>query len=691
MERLLTLSRITILVIAFITASCGQSANNEDSASTPIIMHMGMNMGKDSVMYETAELLKQSIAKDTGGKIQLQIHPSQGLGNDQQMVEMCITGRLDMAIIPTAKISYIAPSFSFFDLPFYLPEREDVYTLLDGEFGDLLMSRLEPFGLKGITVWENGFKQFTANTPLKSPEDYEGQIFRIMKNPVIYDQFRALGAQPVPIDFYKTLTALKDGAVDGQENPISAIYHMNFYRYQKYLTVSNHAYLGYVFIMSSSALDKLTPEEKELVTSRIKSLTPYQRNRILLDESGQLEDIIESGVTVEYLTKENKEQFDKKLFELRNKYWTLIGDDLMNIADDYLSAKYDRHNSDTYAIGISAPLTGFKAQVGQAVLTGMQMAVEEINRNGGIKGKMLRIVQLDNKNSDEIHMKNLEILSKYKNLLGIYAGESPERTAAGIEYASSAGIPFISAIHPPSEGYKENPQVFSITGRLDDIADAIATESLRTSKKSALITVNDHSASTIAEKIFMKLNRKDAPPIILKQFAIAEDSFMPMISELSSLGVENVIYVGSSMELITFINASKTLGKSFRIIANNSICGNAAFKELVDISKGMDVKYLVPVNKETINHKKLNEVYKKCTMCPQDYDIPPISLNTYDITMMLAQAAERSEQTDSKNIVKNLSATEYFDGIAKKYTRPFGGEIKEAVIKNDLGFRTIGD
>jgi C4-dicarboxylate-binding protein DctP len=132
-----------------------------------------------------------------------------------------------------------------------------------------------------------------------------------MPAPVIREQFKALGASPVPIDFHELYNALQQGVVDGQENPLTTIVTMKFYEVQKYMTLSYHALIGYVFVSSKSFYDSLPPKYQKLLRESALKAGAHQRQLVREREKGFLETIKKGGVTVIELKPGERQAFQK--------------------------------------------------------------------------------------------------------------------------------------------------------------------------------------------------------------------------------------------------------------------------------------------------------------------------------------------------------------------------------------------
>lgn len=310
----------------------------------PQTLRFGHNIKEDSAMHVAALKFADQVKQKSQGRLLIEIFPNQELGNDHRMVEMARAGELDILLTPTAKMSTLIPAMQYADLPFLFPTRQDAYALLDGEVGSLLLDQLPAYGLIGVTFWENGFKHFTANKAIHSPDDFAGLNIRVMKSQIIVDQFKAFQAKPIPIDFHQTYQALKDGVVDGQENPLVAIYNMRFHEVQSHLTLSRHAYLCYVLSFSKQIFDQLPEDLQEILLVSARQMTPFERQETLMREEVFLEKIKNNGTKIIFLSAEERQKFQDTTKFLIDKYRDSIGHDILEKTKQYLTEKYPPRN-----------------------------------------------------------------------------------------------------------------------------------------------------------------------------------------------------------------------------------------------------------------------------------------------------------------------------------------------------------
>ena len=297
--------------------------------AAPITIKIGHDLSEDTPQHLGSLKWKELVEQRTGGKYKVEIFPSNQLGDDRETAEMLQVGSVQAALIPTAKLSLFAPALQLPDLPFFFPTREVCYKFLDSEVGMEILGQLDKKGMVGVSFWESGFKQFTSNKEMKSPEDFKGQKFRTMESKIIIEQFKALGANPVPISFGETYNALQQGTVDGQENPLVSITRMRFYEVQKHMLVSNHGYLAYGFLLSKRWLNKQPEDMRKIMIDAAREVASFQREETVRREKGFIETIEKAGCKVAFITPEQTKIFADATRSVHKEFEESIGKELM--------------------------------------------------------------------------------------------------------------------------------------------------------------------------------------------------------------------------------------------------------------------------------------------------------------------------------------------------------------------------
>lgn len=319
--------RMRACTVALVTALSWSLSPGTVAATT--IIKLGHDQPERSTHHQAALKWRELVESRTKGDVQVRLFPAQLLGTGTQMVEQVQAGALEAALIPTAWIAPIAQSVQILDLPFLFPSREVAYRVIDGPVGQEILKPLNKVNIEGVAFWEGGFKQFTGNFPIREPKDYEGHKIRTMPAPVIIEQFKAFGATPVPIDFKELYTALQQGTVDGQENPIATTVLMRFHEVQKYLTLSDHGYIAYVFLLNRPLLERLPSATREILVQTAREAGRHQRELIAESEKGHLETMRKAGLEITKLTPEQRAKFEQAARRVHDWYAQRHGGDVL--------------------------------------------------------------------------------------------------------------------------------------------------------------------------------------------------------------------------------------------------------------------------------------------------------------------------------------------------------------------------
>ncbi|WP_235912001.1 TRAP transporter substrate-binding protein [Mesorhizobium xinjiangense] len=301
-----------------------------EGAAAQTILKFHHDLPEDSAQHVAAERFRDLVAERTDGAIEVKIFPNNSLGDDVQATQQMQFGAIEGGIVPTAKLSNFQPAMQLPDLPFLFPSPAIAHAFLDSEIGDELLASLDAVGLKGVTFWESGFKQFTCNNPVKVPSDFNGRKVRVMESPIIIAQFRAMGSTPVPIAFSETYTALQQGVVDCQENPLVSIVKMKFHEVQSDVVISNHAYLGYALVFSKRWFEKLDEATQTILVDAAREVTALEREETAKREAGYIETIRQSRATLSELPADNRGAFEKATRSVHDEFRDAIGAELLD-------------------------------------------------------------------------------------------------------------------------------------------------------------------------------------------------------------------------------------------------------------------------------------------------------------------------------------------------------------------------
>jgi len=267
-------------------------------AEDPIILKFSHVVSPNTPKGKGADKFKELAEKYTNGKVKVEVYPNSSLYKDKEELEALQLGAVQMLAPSMAKFGPMGvKEFEVYDIPYIVPNRAALKAVNEGPVGQKLLKLLEPRGIIGLAFWDNGFKQMSANKPLRKPEDYKGLKFRIQSSKVIDAQFRALGAIPQVMAFSEVYQALQTGVVDGQENTASNMYTQKFDEVQKYTTLTNHGYLGYALIVNKKFWDGLPADIRTQLTKAVKEATDYSNEISRKENEEALAAMQKSGKT----------------------------------------------------------------------------------------------------------------------------------------------------------------------------------------------------------------------------------------------------------------------------------------------------------------------------------------------------------------------------------------------------------
>jgi C4-dicarboxylate-binding protein DctP len=268
------------------------------SAQSPIIIKFSHVVASDTPKGKAADKFKELAEKYTDGKVKVEVYPNSTLYKDKEELEALQLGAVQMLAPSNSKFGPIGVrEFEVFDLPYILPDLNTLRKVTDGPLGAKLLKLLDSKGMTGLAYWDNGFKQMSANKKLVTPDDYKGLKFRIQSSKVLEAQFRALGAIPQVMAFGEVYQALQTGVVDGQENTWSNIYTQKMHEVQKYATVTNHGYIGYVVVVNKKFWDGLPADIRTQLDKAMKEATEFGNGQSAKENDDALAEIKKSGKT----------------------------------------------------------------------------------------------------------------------------------------------------------------------------------------------------------------------------------------------------------------------------------------------------------------------------------------------------------------------------------------------------------
>lgn len=325
MKKLGIICLVLLLVIG--SVACSSKKDEPAEAQKPITLKAGIVIDQNHPYYFGIDKFREIVKEKTNGRIDVQIYHSSQLGSERDLIEGLGMGSVDLAAVSSAPVSSFVPKIAVFDLPYLFASREQAYKVMDGPIGQQFFEDLKNNKIVGLAYFENGFRNITnSKRPIEKPEDLKGIKIRVMESPVPIATFNAVGANATPMAWGEVFTALQQGTIDGQENPLPVIYTQKLFEVQEYLSLTEHFYAPALFLMSESTYSKLSAEEQKIVMEAAKEAAEYERQVSIQQANDFVSKCEEEGMKVNTV---DKEPFIKAMKPVYEKFEAEFGKDLI--------------------------------------------------------------------------------------------------------------------------------------------------------------------------------------------------------------------------------------------------------------------------------------------------------------------------------------------------------------------------
>ena len=287
------------IICALAVAAGAALAVSVAPAVAQTTLKMNISVSQNSHYGAAVDTLAREVEKRTNGRYKIQNFYSGALGAERESIEALQVGTLDLTMTSTGPVPNFVPEVAILDIPFLFKDYAQARATLDGPIGQEMLGKFPAKGLVALAWGENGFRHMTNNKrQVMAPDDLKGLKMRTMENPVHMQAYKAFGIIPTPMAFTEVFTALQQGTVDGQENPLSVISAAKFEQVQKYMTLTGHVYSPALILMSKAQWDKLSAADKQAFSESAKEAVKANRARIDEDERKAVADLRSKGMTI---------------------------------------------------------------------------------------------------------------------------------------------------------------------------------------------------------------------------------------------------------------------------------------------------------------------------------------------------------------------------------------------------------
>jgi tripartite ATP-independent transporter DctP family solute receptor len=306
------LHRLSRFLSPLLVAAAAVAVTTTAQAQTTL--RFGFGLPVDAHYGVGAAYMQKAVAERMGGRYKLELFPNFQLGGEREMTEGVQLGTIDLVTTSTGPVGNFVPDTLITDIPFLFRDYKHARSVLDGPIGQAILDKCPSKGIICLAWSENGFRHMTnSKREVGSPADAKGLKIRTMENQVHMQAFRTLGALPTPMAFPELFSALQQGTVDGQENPIGVILSAKFSQVQKHLTMSGHLYSPALVLMSPAAYNKMSEADRKLIVQIAREGVAVTRQKVEQAERDGVSVLKSQGMQVRMLSADEKAAFQKSL------------------------------------------------------------------------------------------------------------------------------------------------------------------------------------------------------------------------------------------------------------------------------------------------------------------------------------------------------------------------------------------
>ena len=303
-----------VVAISLVLVGCGGKKEEPKKAEQKkISIKMSVTTPSESSPWNIgAKKWAELVKERTNGRVEITTFPNEQLssGNQQKGIEQVAAGVTGASLHSTIIYSVIEPKLAVVSMPWIMPNNAAVDKAMKGAPGEKVKDLIRAKGIEPLAFGENGFRHWTnSKRPLATPDDMKGLNIRVPGMKMYISLFKAMGADPTSMSFSEVFTALQQGTVDGQENPISVIYTTKLNEVQKYMTICNYSYDPIVLGVNKKLWDSIDKDTQAIMKKAAEEAMALNIKLTREDEAKQLDEMKKKGLQVNVLTPEQIKVF----------------------------------------------------------------------------------------------------------------------------------------------------------------------------------------------------------------------------------------------------------------------------------------------------------------------------------------------------------------------------------------------
>lgn len=296
-KKMIAVLGAAVFAISLVLTGCGGGGSQPAAKEKPILLRVGYIFATDNDADKGAQKFKELVEKNSKGRIEVQTFTNSQLGSENDMINSLSAGSLEMEVSGEGVITGFEPGFGALTMPFAFRDLDHMLKVFNGPIGKQLDEAfIKDKGVHVLSVWARGPRYLTANKEIKVPDDLQGYKVRVPVQTTSVETWKRLGAVTTAMNLSEVYSALQQGVVGGQENPLDLIYTSSYYQVQKYVMETRHSYVPYVVTMSNKFYTGLPDDLKKVVDDAAKESSVYVKGLVEKGEAQYRADLEKKGV-----------------------------------------------------------------------------------------------------------------------------------------------------------------------------------------------------------------------------------------------------------------------------------------------------------------------------------------------------------------------------------------------------------
>jgi tripartite ATP-independent transporter DctP family solute receptor len=667
------------------------AASVSHASAPPQVLRLGHSLPEDSELHQAAQRYAEDVAGKSAGRLRITVLPAQSPGNDEYLLEQARNGELDLLLTPLDSLAMSAPAMQYAELPFYFPEPAAFHKLLDDEPGQMLLGKLKGIGLVGLAFWDEGFRQFSANRPIRQPQDFAGLKLRTDKSPLATAHAEAYGAQPTPVEPASAYQALAYQAIDAQESALPTLVGRDFHKVQSHLLLSHHAYQGYVLSLSLQRATSLSAPWQQWLVDCAREQAAAIRETNQAQEAHWLDSARQAGMDVHELGEAERHSFAEATRHLADQFEDSIGADLIAKTEEWL---YDQRQrtapSNEILIGLDADLSGIRRADGLAIKRAMKLAVEEINQAGGVLGRPLAILARDHQSAPNRGIADLREFASRSQVAAVMGGQSNAVLLESLPIAQAHSLPLLvpwaTAAAIVENG--EEPNVAFRVSANDRLAGAyLAEQAARQHQRIALLLEDSAWGQELEIAMAQRLAELGLASAATVWFEPGERQWDERLQAIAAAEADSLLLAAQPKEGSAIVEHLAKQANPLSVFSHWAIVGGNFWQRTQTALETVDLRFFQTFsfhgNPSPKAQELLNRYHQAYSRENAVAEPTAAAAQAYDLMQLLALAIQRAGGTDRQTVREALEHLPAHAGLVKHYAPPFAPGRHDALNAGD--------